>query len=118
MFLHLEQIWIPGRHKGRTTLNGRGNVFVVIGILTQPMESKLARDEIAENDNRLEPRHRIDIRANVFSHLGVPERPDNFFDDDQERREAPFISPCAWGSARGDAPTSEPRVPGRPTALR
>ena len=81
MFLHLEQIWIPGHHKGRTTLYGCGNVFVIIGILTHPMESKLAGNEIAEDDNRLEPRHRVDIRANAFSHLRVPERPENFFDD-------------------------------------
>jgi len=81
VFLDPEQMWIASHHEGRTTFNGRDEVLVIIGIVTQAVERVLASNEISQDDNRLEPGGCIDLWTNVFPNLRVRERPEDFVDD-------------------------------------
>jgi hypothetical protein len=78
VFLDRQEMRITGHDEGRTTLNGRGDVLVIVGIAARH-RARAPSTQVGEDNNRLEPDHHVDGRPMVLPHLRVRERPQRFF---------------------------------------
>ena len=81
MLFDPKQVHIARDNQCRSVFDSGGDVLVIVRVMVHAGELVIARDEMREHDDVLEPQLGIKLSAHVLADLGIGERLQDFIGD-------------------------------------
>lgn len=88
MLSDTEQVRVASDEARGAPLDSRGDVLVVVWVLTDAMERMVARDDVGQQNESGEPSFGVEIRVQALADFGIAQGTQNLVDDGRGGDEA------------------------------